>query len=547
MMHLVFRRHAPALAWRILGAVVAALVLGLALLASTAHAQESTTRAIVLMRGADTVLFQRIEDRTGAVHSEVGGPGLPRMTLTHVLGPAQGVQELRFTLYGPNAAVGAAPLQSGQVVFEGDSAILSIRLGERERRIAVAAPPGTMPLTNNDFVVAERMVARARAIGGDTVRIPVFLLANAQVASATVIRGSADSMHVVLGPSVTVVTTDDAQRITGGRVPVANLEIRAARGVEAARLRVVPPDYSAPADAPYRAEAVEVQTPAGHKLTGTLTIPRDATAPVPAVVTITGSGQQDRDEFIPVAGGYRLFREVADTLGRRGIATLRLDDRGIGGSGGDVNGTTADFADDIRAAITYLRGRADIDGARIALVGHSEGGTIAPMIAAEDDALAGIVLLAGTAYTGRQIIDYQMANAIDALDLSAAAADSALTRARQEFEAGAAQTPWMRFFLTYDPLPTARRVRVPALILNGARDQQVRPEEAELLAEAMRTAGNADVTLHILPDQNHLFLDDPDGHPSRYDRLTDPRVNRHTLGLVADWLARRLDLQPRSR
>lgn len=545
MMHFVFRRHTPRVAWRILLGVAVFLLAGLMGFAITAGAQDaSAARAVLLLRGADTVLFQRIEEQAGSIRSEVAGAGLPRMTLTHVLGPAQGVQELRFAVFAPNAADGAAPQQSGSVTFHGDSAILNISAAGQTRRIPVAVPPGTMPLANNDFVVAERLVARARAVGGDTVSIPVFLLANAQVAAVTVTRAAGDSLRLTVGPSVTVVTTDERGRITGGAIPAARMALKGLFGVEAARLRRVPPDYSAPPGAPYTAEEVRVRTDAGHELAGTLTLPTPATGRLPAVVTITGSGHQDRDEFIPVAGGYRLFREVADTLSRRGIAVLRLDDRGIGQSGGDVNGTTADFADDIRAAVAYLRGRADIDPARIALVGHSEGGTIAPMVAAEDSGLAGVVLMAGTAYTGQQIIDYQMENGVAALELTPAAADSALREARRSFAESAARTPWMRFFLDYDPLPTARRVRVPALILNGARDQQVRPEEAELLAAAMREGGNSDVTLHILPDQNHLFLDDPDGHPARYDRLTDPRVNRHTLGLVADWLAQRFDLQP---
>jgi dipeptidyl aminopeptidase/acylaminoacyl peptidase len=95
----------------------------------------------------------------------------------------------------------------------------------------------------------------------------------------------------------------------------------------------------------------------------------------------------------------------------------------------------------------------------------------------------------------------------------------------------------MRFFLEYDPVPTARRVTQPALILQGETDQQVRPEEARMLAAAMREAGNQQVTLRIFPEQNHFFVHDPDGHPSGYARLTDARVDREMLGTLTDWLA----------
>ena len=130
------------------------------------------------------------------------------------------------------------------------------------------------------------------------------------------------------------------------------------RGEPAAAMPPKPkPDYSAPADAPYLAEDVVVQTPAGHTLAGTLTLPKGASRakPVGAIVTVTGSGPQDRDENIGLQG-FRPFRQLADALARSGIAVLRMDDRGTGASGGTFKGSTsADFAEDIRAGLAYLR------------------------------------------------------------------------------------------------------------------------------------------------------------------------------------------------
>jgi alpha-beta hydrolase superfamily lysophospholipase len=255
-------------------------------------------------------------------------------------------------------------------------------------------------------------------------------------------------------------------------------------------------------------------------------------------VTITGSGAQDRDEYISIAGGLRIFRQVADTLSRRGIAVLRLDDRGVGGSGGDTYGTSADFADDIRAAVAYLRTRSEIDPARIALVGHSEGGLIAPLVARTDAKLAAIVLMAGPAYTGRAIIDYQIRNGVAGdTSIAPAARDSAVRATKAQFDSTSGKLAWMRFFLDYDPIPTAKAVKQPVLILQGATDQQVRAEEAPLLEKAFRDGGNRNVSMRVFADRNHLFLRDANGHPSGYARLTQNKVDGEVLGALADWLA----------
>jgi uncharacterized protein len=302
-------------------------------------------------------------------------------------------------------------------------------------------------------------------------------------------------------------------------------------------------DYSAPADAPYTAVDVTVPTPAGHTLAGTLTLPKNAPGRVPAVVLITGSGQQDRDSYLPLIPDYRFFRQIADSLSRRGIAVLRMDDRGIGGSGGltpDV--TSEDFAADIRAGVEWLRGRAEIDPARIALAGHSEGGLIAPMVAAADERIAAVVLMAGPAWSGRRISDMQIRDALARGGVAGAALDSALARAVAERDSVGATMPWIRWFLAHDPLPVARRLRVPVLVLQGETDRQITPEQARELGAAIRAGGNADVTVRVFPGLNHLFLADPAGtaDPALYAALPDRRVPAEVLGALADWLADRL-------
>ena len=165
------------------------------------------------------------------------------------------------------------------------------------------------------------------------------------------------------------------------------------RSAPPARRVAEKPDYSAPAGAPYTAIEVSIPTPMGHIMAGTLTLPKRASRQrrVGAVVTITGSGPEERDEYIGLEG-YRPFRQFADSLGRRGIAVLRMDDRGVGTSTGKQKGaTSADFAEDIRAGLAYLRTRPEIDPRRLAVLGHSEGAIIAPLVAEKEPDLRAMV------------------------------------------------------------------------------------------------------------------------------------------------------------
>ena len=303
------------------------------------------------------------------------------------------------------------------------------------------------------------------------------------------------------------------------------------------------PDYSAPADAPYIAEEVVVKTPAGHTLAGTLTLPKSAsrTKPVSAIVTVSGSGPQDRDENIGLPG-FRPFRQIADSLARRGIAVLRMDDRGTGASGGTFKGSTsADFAEDVRAGLAYLRTRPEIRADRLGVLGHSEGAIIAPMVAEKEPTLRAIVLLAGIAQPGRTALHFQLKNLIERnTKLTPEMRDSQIAEIPKRIDAMMSD-PWMKFFLTYDPAPTMRRVKTPVLILTGARDQQAVPEEVALQEAAFKEGGNKDVTARVLPDLNHLFVQDTDGFPGNYAKLPAPVMMRtDVVEMITDWLAQRL-------
>jgi hypothetical protein len=440
-------------------------------------------------------------------------------------------------------ARGDSLVQRGLLTISGDSALSHVedpRLTTARGDRYIKVPAGAVPFVNLSGLSVELMLRRARALGGDTARIPVLLVGGQSVV-ATVARNGADSAVIILGNVPLHVRTDAIGHFLGAIVPSQDVVFERLPGdspVAAWRPNVV--SYAAPAGAPYVAEDVTLRTPAGLTLAGTLTMPNHAAgARMPAVVMITGSGAQDRDEGTPALAQWRPFRDIADTLSRRGIAVLRLDDRGVGGSdAGPVTATTADFADDIRAALAWLRTRPDVDPRRLGVVGHSEGAVIAPMVAATDTTLRAIVLLAGTASRGDSILEMQRRYLLSRdTTLTPAKRDSLLKLADAAADSAYRAPGWLHYFATYDPLPTARRVRTPTLILQGENDHQVPVSEARTLAAAMRAAGNSHVTLRTFPQMNHLLVEDPVGNPLGYQELKDFHVRKDLLGVLANWLA----------
>ncbi len=320
-----------------------------------------------------------------------------------------------------------------------------------------------------------------------------------------------------------------------------------------------PSHFAPPAGAPYAAEEVRIATPAGHVLAGTLTVPTRGEPPFAAVVLVSGSHAQNRDHMQsrhePVRR-YRPFRQIADTLSRRGLAVLRLDDRGVGCSGGGplLEATKVERADDTKAGLAWLRGRTEIDPGRLGLLGISEGADIALIIAADDKAVGAIVLMAATGARGWKVIESQQRALIEndvltdeerAARSAGADEDAILEERMKNIVRPAARGAWGRWWqhaLIWDPLPVARRVAGPVLILHGETDRNVPVAHAEILAAAIREGGNRDVTVRILPGHNHLFLEDPDGFFRRYGELLE-HTNQLSDGvpaLIADWLVARL-------
>ena len=285
-----------------------------------------------------------------------------------------------------------------------------------------------------------------------------------------------------------------------------------------------PVSYDPPSGATYACEEVRITLPCGDVLAGSLTMPRGAGPGVPAMVLITGSSPHDRDNASPGAprGGYRPFRQIAHRLSSRGIAVLRMDDRGVGRSvGGDLGRlTTAERAEDIEAGIAFLRRRPNVDGARIGLLGLSEGVSIAHMIAAHDGRIRALVLLSGIGSPGKEVLRYQVRQGLLSEDELAA-----LLRTDEN----------TRFLNEFDPLITARMIRQPVLILHGDRDRSVPYTDAFRLEKAIRENGNRDVTVRILAGYNHpLLKESPDG------TVASARLPDEVLDLIQNWLAREL-------
>jgi hypothetical protein len=307
-----------------------------------------------------------------------------------------------------------------------------------------------------------------------------------------------------------------------------------------------------------------------------LTVPRGS-GPFAAAILITGSGPQDRDETLM---GHRPFWVIADSLTRRGIAVLRLDDRGVGKStGNSARATITDMAGDVLAGVEFLKGRKQIDAKRIGVIGHSEGGIVGPLTASMSSDIAFVVMLAGTGVPGDQVLALQgemVAKAAGASDDAIAAnrtiqktlldimraergekdekvVTEKLRQAWAEVKpkgAGAdvdkmmdAQiagivSPEIRSFLYHDPAPVLRSLQVPVLALNGSRDIQVPPSQnLPAIVAALTAGGNNDFMVAELPGLNHLFQKCTTCAVSEYSQLEET-FSPTALEIMGDWVTR---------
>jgi uncharacterized protein len=408
-----------------------------------------------------------------------------------------------------------------------------------------------------------------------TLSVPEQGAKNVPVRKTTITGDTVNFEMPEIGASFTGKLSADRTKLTGtfsqggGKLPLTLLRKKAATPLR--RPQTPKPPF------PYQMVNVTYPNPKakGVTIAGTLTIPAgEGTFPV--VLFISGSGPQDRDEAIL---GHRPFAVIADDLARRGIASLRCDDRGVAKSTGNfATATSADFASDVRAGVAYLKTRKEVNVQKIGLIGHSEGGLIAPMVAADTPEIAFIVLLAGPGVDGEQILYAQQE--LIALAEGAKPAEvkesrrisgrlfSAIRRekdpkilktkldkiiaeevakqpkakqaaVKEQLIGATAQlaTPWFQYFLDYDPAPTLRKVRCPVLALNGEKDLQVPPKQnLPGIEAAVKAGGNSDVTVKELPSLNHLFQNSKTGSPSEYVNIEET-FSPDALKIIGDWIA----------
>lgn len=323
------------------------------------------------------------------------------------------------------------------------------------------------------------------------------------------------------------------------------------------------------------------------RLSGTLTLPEKG-GRHPAIVMITGSGPLNRDEEYL---GFKPFKLIAEHFTQQGISTLRYDSRGVGGSKGNVFlSTFPDFANDVKAAINYLKNRSEINPSQIGLCGHSEGAFIAPLCASNKDNVAFIILISGGGHTGEKLFLAQSELIMRAEGESEGKINDVL-KSRKEMLSlileGTKETeiesiiidiikksmkkktndkeegkevlndtikdqvncqltqfnsPWFKYFLSYDPLPILEKVKCPVLMLFGELDLQVPTKlNKDTMIGALKKGGNKDYTYKVFPKANHLYQLAKIGNPAEYGNL-DKKFVPGFLDFMSDWILKRVDV-----
>ena len=299
---------------------------------------------------------------------------------------------------------------------------------------------------------------------------------------------------------------------------------------------------------------VDVSIPApGFNLAGTLTMPKgEGRLRHPTVVLVGGSGPVDRDETV---AGIPIFAQLADALAERGFMVLRYDKRGVGQSGGRIETVTLeDYADDVMAAIKWLGKRDDVDPRRMAVVGHSEGGSVAMIAAAKEKKIASIVLVAATGSTGADLVLEQQRHELELMKLPDTERQQKI-ELQQKVQAAVisekgwegvpeevrrqADTAWFKSLLQFDPARVMPQIKQPILILQGDLDTQVPPHHAEQLAELARKRKKAPPIESVhLPGVNHLLVKATTGEVQEYAELTEKTITPDVATTIAEWLKR---------
>jgi len=376
----------------------------------------------------------------------------------------------------------------------------------------------------------EQAIARARILAQPYSKIPGASLFSDSRPEIIVERVDATDWVVGYQDRKYLVLTDEHGCLLSATMPEYGVIIE--RRATYSENNYLPwPPYSAPPDKPYSAQDVSIRASQGHVLAGTFTVPAHK-GRVAAAVLITGLSPHERNNG---DAPWMPFRDIADALTRAGIAVLRVDDRGIGKSTGDNKKLTSfDKADDVRTEVQWLSAQPGIDPRRIMLVGYSEGGLIAPMVAAKDPSIAALITLAGPGVSGLEVARYQVEQPI-LRDPGIPEADRQKESAKQLEDALKDLSAHESSFLTIDPIQYDRQVRCPALIIQGGADATIPVRSAQRIASAMRDGGNSDVTVRIYPGVSHSLLPDPVGLPAGWAALPAFLTTPELLDELTRW------------
>jgi pimeloyl-ACP methyl ester carboxylesterase len=354
------------------------------------------------------------------------------------------------------------------------------------------------------------------------------------------------SIALPAGNLATDVWTDDSGRMIRFSVPLQSLEV-VREDIAAVSSRSVV--ISRPNDQ-------QVNIPSnGFSLAGTVSKPARAAAErLPAVVLVGGSGPTDRDGLVV---GIPILGQIAGALADAGYMVIRYDKRGIGQSGGRAESASlADYAEDVRAAIKLLADRKDVDPKRIAVVGHSEGGLVALMAAAREKKIAAVGLIATPGMSGADVVLAQQKRLLDRTKMTAEEKQAKVDEQKKIHEAvisgkgldvlpanvrRSVDNPEFQGILMSDPAKLVPQVRQPLLIVQGALDTQVEPQNADLLDALARKRKNATpVEVVKVPGINHLLVPATTGEFSEYSDLKDKNVSKAVTEAIVAWLNRTL-------
>jgi fermentation-respiration switch protein FrsA (DUF1100 family) len=416
----------------------------------------------------------------------------------------------------------------------------------------------TVVLPNNFYAAYEALAARL-ATAAPGAEIPVYVPPQAEVkivvkdvgsetiqtsAGSVVLRKFALVLKNIGADLDATVAIDRRNRFARLEIPSAALAVIRSdlAGVSARRQTMRNPTD------------VDVTIPAfGFNLAGTLTMPRgEGRLRHPTVVLVGGSGPVDRDEAV---ADVPIFAQLAGALAERGFMVLRYDKRGIGQSGGRTEVVTLqDYADDVIAILKWLSKRDDVDPRRIAVVGHSEGGSVGMIAAAREKKIASLVLVATTGSTGADLVLEQQRHQLELMKLPDAERQQKIELQQKVHSAvitekgwegvpeevrRQADTAWFRSLLLFDPARIMPQIKQPILIVQGDLDTQVPPHHAEQLAELARKRKNSPPVEAVhLPGVNHLLVKATTGEVQEYAQLQDKTISPDVATTIAEWLRR---------